>query len=221
MLRRIIATGFTLAALIAPVGATSAMAGEYGPDEYPCTIDLSNGVVSETATVAVSVACDDDLLADFDAAGGDTMPATMADGDALTTPMVAGRITMAALTAVTGIGMAAEGEAVTLMVTDEDGDVVRSESMDPPVGETAVVQLTDLEPGDHTIRLVDEDGTDLADPATLTVVPVPAGHDGMPGDGGSLAVTGATGLPYLAAAGGLLLAGVAVLAGMRRARGKA
>ncbi|RPF19846.1 hypothetical protein [Myceligenerans xiligouense] len=224
MLRRIIAAAFTLAALSMPVGATSAMADDYGPEEYPCTIDLSNGVVPETATVTVRITCDESLMAEFEAAGGDaTQTATMAEGDGVTTPMAANTITMAAFTALTGIGMGVdEGEQVTHMVTHENGDVVHNEPLDAPVGRTAVVKHRDLVPGDYMLSLHHADGSHVAEPATLTVVAVPPGHDGgAPGDGGGLAVTGATGLPYLAVAGGLLLGGVAVLVAIRRVRSRA
>ncbi|MBL0887529.1 LPXTG cell wall anchor domain-containing protein [Myceligenerans indicum] len=213
MLRRITAAAFALAAISMPVGASSAMADQYGPDDYPCTIELSNGTVPENTTVAVRVSCDEELLAEFEAAGTEAGPTrVMAAGGALTTPMVAGRATMAALLAAAGIDTAVQQEMVTLMVVDEGGNVVRSESMNAPVDTVSVVRLTGLKPGDYTLMLKDPDGTECADRASLTVLPMPP-H--------GLAATGATGLPYLAVAGGLLLVGAATLVVVRRARRKA
>lgn len=66
--------------------------------------------------------------------------------------------------------------------------------------------------GDYTKQVFDEDGEPLSDVYTITAVaPGSPGGDGADGGGGGLAVTGATSLPYLAAAGGLLLLGVGAL----------
>ncbi|GAB3163882.1 hypothetical protein GCM10027059_18960 [Myceligenerans halotolerans] len=221
MLRRIIAAAFTLAALTMPAGATSAVADEYGPADHPCTIELSNGVVPANATATVQVTCDEDAMETFDAAGGGTVATpAMADGDVLATPMVAGELTMATLMAAAGLAMAPDHETVTLMVADDDGEVVHSTAMGAPVDGPAEPELPSLQPGDYTLMLADEDGTECADRAHLRVAPMPPGRDVTPG-GGALAATGATGLPYLAVAGGLLVAGVTALVALRRARGRA
>ncbi|GAA1859966.1 DUF3244 domain-containing protein [Myceligenerans crystallogenes] len=178
MLRRIIAAAFALAALIMPVGATSAVADQYGPDEFPCTIELQDGVVTEGETVHVEVWC----------------------------------------------AIASTG---TIVVTDEDGDVVDSEEVTVGAGETVMFTITDLPPGDYTISFCDADGEELAESASLTVLPAAVpGDDGdddpvVPDDDGDLAATGPTSLPYLATAGALLLAGIAALVVTRRARSQA
>ena len=87
---------------------------------------------------------------------------------------------------------------------------------------TASSTATVSAPGDYTVRILDAAGEPLSQ--TYTITAVAAGADSPVGDGatggdGGLASTGSTSLPYLAAAGGLLLLGVAVLVTSRmRAR---
>lgn len=60
MLRRIFAAAFAVAALLMPVGATSAVADEYGPDEFPCTIELRSTVIVEGSTLHAEISCTED-----------------------------------------------------------------------------------------------------------------------------------------------------------------
>lgn len=82
-------------------------------------------------------------------------------------------------------------------------------------GGTVTDTATVSAPGDYTVEVMDEDGQPLSETYTITAV---AAGDGAPGtdgtsDGGDviLASTGSTSVPYLAIAGGLLVAGVAAL----------
>ncbi|GAB4086461.1 hypothetical protein GCM10028784_30910 [Myceligenerans cantabricum] len=233
MLRRIIAAAFALAALIMPVGATSAIAGEYGPDEYPCTIELPNGVVEEGSTVTATVTCTEDttgtiiLTADDgasdDAAGADTAGTTFAAGESA--GFAGANVAAAAVRTALFVGadMAATTRSALSAVVHRsvaDSDTIDSADLDVAAGETAMFTISDLAPGDYTIRVVDEDWEDLADPASLTVTAMPSDHDGWTPGAGELAATGATGVPYLAVAGGLLVAGIAALVVTRRARKK-
>lgn len=220
MLRRIFAASFALAALTMTAGAPSATADDYGPDDFPCTIELSNGTVPANATATVRVTCDENPTDAAAAGAGTAGSPAMAEGGTVATPMVAHRITPASLFRAAGLATSVDGEEVTLMVADEEGEIVRSETFPAPIGRTDTVQVADLEPGDYTLMLVDEDGTECADRASLTVMPMPPGRQ-MPPGGGDLAATGSTGLPYLAVAGGLLVAGVATLVVLRRARSRA
>lgn len=224
MLRRIFAAAFSFAALTTTIGATSAVADEYGPDPYPCTIELSNGAIPEDSIVVVTVTCDEESMEAFDAAAGDAVVSPAAVSPAvMSSAMVSPAVASPAVVSDEAV------ETVTLMLSDGDGETVYSESMDAPVDRPAAVEVADLEPGDYTAMLADADGTECADRATLTVTPVSAGADpdkggsdpGKSSDDGDLAVTGATGLPYLAVAGGLLLAGITALVVVRRARRKA
>ncbi len=69
--------------------------------------------------------------------------------------------------------------------------------------------------GDYTVQILDADGEPLSEVYTITAVAAGTGDDG---DGG-LAATGSSSLPYLAAAGGLLLLGLGAIVATRiRAR---
>ncbi|MBE1875222.1 LPXTG cell wall anchor domain-containing protein [Myceligenerans pegani] len=232
-----------------PVGATSAVGDDngddYGPDEFLCTISLSDSVVFEGTPVDATVSCAVDTTgllqlidedggivdtaeltvagsgdATMNGAAGDTAaiePASVAVASADTT---AARITTTALhttnVGTTAAEPAAVRPATQIVAMDDAGGAFLANDDDP-----ATLTMVDLKAGDYTVRFVDPDDGDLANPAAFTVLPIPPGHDGkQPGDDG-LAATGATGLPYLAVAGGLLLVGVAALVVTRRARGRA
>ncbi|MBO0610931.1 hypothetical protein [Myceligenerans salitolerans] len=219
MLRRVIAAAFTLAALTIPAGATSAVADEYGPDEFPCDVTLADGTVLEGEDIDVAVTCEEGP-AEFEAAGVAATTPTMADAGTMATPMVTGVVamTMPVVTHLASTVMPTtngNGAMATLMITDHDGKTVYSQGIQVAQGESTTATIPGLEPGDYWISLVDAEGEDLADPASLTVVAAAE----EPGDG--LAVTGPTGLPYLAVAGGLLVVGITALVAVRRARGRA
>lgn len=100
----------------------------------------------------------------------------------------------------------AAGEAVDVagadsaeLTLDDDGTVT----------DTATVSA----PGEYTVQVYDASGEPLSETYTITAVEAGTGAAAGTGgdDGVTLAATGSTSLPYLAAAGGLLLVGVAAL----------
>ncbi|MFI9487056.1 LPXTG cell wall anchor domain-containing protein [Promicromonospora sp. NPDC052451] len=96
-----------------------------------------------------------------------------------------------------------------------DVDVAGADSAQFTLDENGTVSdsATVSAPGDYTVQVLDEDGGPLSE--TYTITAVTAGSAAAGGGGTDedvvLASTGATSLPYLAVAGGLLLAGVAAL----------
>jgi len=95
--------------------------------------------------------------------------------------------------------------------TGSDVDVAGTDSVELVLDEdgTATASETVSAAGDYTVQVFAGDGTPLSE--TYTVTAVAAGSGAAPGDGGNLATTGSTSLPYLAAAGALLLVGVTTL----------
>lgn len=229
MLRRIIAASFTLAALSMPVGAASAVGDDYGPDDFLCTIVLSDSVVFEGTPVDATVSCSVDTtgtvqLIDEDGGIVDTAEATIEGGDTATMNGAAGdmpAVEPASVSVVSAASTTARISTAALHTTAVE-PAVETVAVDGGNGafegnddDPATLTMVDLKPGDYMVRFVDSDDGDLADPAAFKVLPIP------PGDDDGLAVTGATGLPYLAVAGGLLLVGVVALVVTRRARSNA
>jgi len=102
---------------------------------------------------------------------------------------------------------------------DDAVDVAGADSAELFVGGdgTATDTATVSAAGDYTVQALDADGQPLSETYTITAVEAGSGMGagsagaGGAGDGVSLASTGSTSLPYLAIAGGLLLAGVAAI----------
>ncbi|PUB27782.1 hypothetical protein C8K30_104232 [Promicromonospora sp. AC04] len=102
---------------------------------------------------------------------------------------------------------AAADEAVEVAGADSEELTLDA---DGTVSSTATVSAA----GDYTVQVLDADGEPLSEVYTITAVAAGTGDD----DGG-LAATGSSSLPYLAAAGGLLLLGLGAIAATRvRAR---
>jgi hypothetical protein len=102
---------------------------------------------------------------------------------------------------------AAADEAVEVAGADSEEFTLDA---DGTVSDTATVSAA----GDYTVQVLGSDGEPLSEVYTITAVAASAGDD----DGG-LAATGSSSLPYLAAAGGLLLLGLGAIAATRvRAR---
>lgn len=102
--------------------------------------------------------------------------------------------------------------------TDEAVDVAGADSAQFTLGDdgTLTDTATVSAPGDYTAQVLDADGQPLSETYTITAVETgseAAAGAAANGDGSgvTLAATGSTSVPYLAIAGGLLLAGVAVL----------
>lgn len=98
--------------------------------------------------------------------------------------------------------------------TGSDVDVAGADSAQLTLDENGTVSdsVTVSAPGDYTVQVLDAAGEPLSE--TYTITAVAAGTGAAPGAGDEdvvLASTGSTSLPYLAIAGGLLLAGVATL----------
>lgn len=112
MLRRMIAAAFALAALLIPVGATSAVADEYGPDEFPCTIEVDSAVATEGESIQVDITCSE--------AVSGTVYLYAADGtviDQMDLDLEAGETEMFSITDLTA------GE-YTIELTDADGNAL-------------------------------------------------------------------------------------------------
>lgn len=142
MLQRIIAAAFALAALIMPVGATSAIADEYGPDEFPCTIELESGYVTEGTPVHVEVWCA--------TATEGTIMVTDADGNVVDSEEVS----------------IAAGETIMFTITDlPPGDYTVSlvDEYGKDLAEPVTVCVTPMVPGhDDDDPVVPDDDGDLA-----------------------------------------------------------
>ncbi|WP_129788033.1 LPXTG cell wall anchor domain-containing protein [Promicromonospora panici] len=186
MLRRVIsAIVIATAAALAPAGAAHADQADTDYSEYPCVITFDSQSVRVGEPVGFTVECAD-------------------------TPV--GTVT---------VQVSFAGQAAA---ADDAVDVAGADSAQLLVGGdgTATDTASLSAAGDYMVQALDADGQALSETYTITAVeagsPMGAGSAGAgsagagsAGGGVSLASTGSTSLPYLAIAGGLLLAGVAAI----------
>lgn len=126
-------------------------------------------------------------------------------GFTVSCPDLAG-VTITVQIAFAGEAAAAGESASAVEVAGADAEELTLDD-DGAVSDTATVSAA----GDYTVQVLDADGEPLSEVYTITAT---AGAGGA-GGGGGLAATGPTSLPYLAAAGALLLLGVGTLVTIR------